>query len=40
MNGVMWVGTLPEYRGLGFAQNLMRLADDRARETGVGRSRR
>jgi hypothetical protein len=30
MNGVMWVGTLPEYRGLGFAQN---LADDRARET-------
>jgi GNAT superfamily N-acetyltransferase len=35
MNGVMWVGTLPEYRGLGFAQNLMRLADDRARETGA-----
>ncbi len=35
MNGVMWVGTLPEYRGLGFAQNLMRLSDDRARETGV-----
>lgn len=35
MNGVMWVGTLPEYRGLGFAQNLMRLADQRARETGV-----
>jgi predicted N-acetyltransferase YhbS len=35
MNGVMWVGTLPEYRGLGFAQNLMRLANDRARETGV-----
>ena len=32
MNGVMWVGTLPEYRGLGFAQNLMRLADSRARE--------
>src|SRR3954447_3977900 len=31
MNGVMWVGTLPEYRGVGFAQNLMRLADDRAR---------
>ena len=30
MNGVMWVGTLPEYRGLGFAQNLMRLADERA----------
>src|SRR5262249_49677154 len=27
--------TLPEYRGLGFAQNLMRLADGRARETGV-----
>jgi GNAT superfamily N-acetyltransferase len=35
MNGVMWVGTLPEYRGLGFAQNLLRLADDRARETGA-----
>jgi GNAT superfamily N-acetyltransferase len=35
MNGVMWVGTLPEYRGIGFAQNLMRLADDRARETGA-----
>ena len=35
MNGVMWVGTLPEYRGLGFAQNLMRLADSRAREVGV-----
>jgi ribosomal protein S18 acetylase RimI-like enzyme len=35
MNGVMWVGTLPEYRGLGFAQNLMRLSDDRARETGA-----
>ncbi len=35
LNGVMWVGTLPEYRGLGFAQNLMRLADDRCRESGV-----
>ncbi len=35
MNGITWVGTLPEYRGLGFAQNLMRLADGRARETGV-----
>ena len=35
MNGVMWVGTLPEYRGLGFAQNLMRLADSRAREAKV-----
>ena len=35
MNGVMWVGTLPEYRGLGFAQNLMRLASGRARENGV-----
>jgi predicted N-acetyltransferase YhbS len=35
LNGVMWVGTLPEFRGLGFAQNLMRLADDRARETGA-----
>src|SRR5271166_4869530 len=27
-------GTLPEFRGLGFAQNLMRLADERARATG------
>jgi ribosomal protein S18 acetylase RimI-like enzyme len=35
MNGVMWVGTLPEYRGLGYAQNLMRLADSRARESGT-----
>src|SRR4051812_29387804 len=35
MNGVMWVGTLPEYRGMGYAQNLMRLADERARETGA-----
>jgi predicted acetyltransferase len=34
-NGVMWVGTLPEFRGMGFAQNLMRLASDRARENGV-----
>jgi predicted N-acetyltransferase YhbS len=34
MNGVMWVGTLPEFRGLGFAQNLMRLAEERARATG------
>ena len=35
MNGVVWIGTLPEYRGLGFAQNLMRLADERARATGA-----
>ncbi len=35
MNGLTWVGTLPEYRGLGFAQNLIRLADDRARTAGV-----
>lgn len=35
LNGVMWVGTLPEYRGLGFAQNLMRLADERSRATGA-----
>ncbi len=34
-NGVAWVGTLPEYRGLGLAQNLLRLADARARESGV-----
>ncbi len=35
LNGVMWVGTLPEYRGLGFAQNLIRLADLRATGSGV-----
>jgi predicted N-acetyltransferase YhbS len=35
INGVMWVGTLPEFRGMGFAQNLMRLASLRARENGV-----
>jgi predicted N-acetyltransferase YhbS len=35
INGVMWVGTLPEFRGMGFAQNLMRLASERARENGV-----
>lgn len=35
MNGVMWVGTLPEFRGLGYAQNLMKLADIRARENGT-----
>jgi predicted N-acetyltransferase YhbS len=35
MNGVMWVGTLPEFRGLGFAQNLMRLGETRAREAGI-----
>lgn len=34
INGVMWVGTLPEFRGLGFAQNLLRLADERSRATG------
>src|SRR6185312_16130963 len=35
VNGVMWVGTLPEFRGMGFAQNLMRLASARAREGGA-----
>lgn len=35
MNGVMWVGTLPEYRGQGYAQELLRLADDRARAAGT-----
>ncbi|HEV3122727.1 MAG TPA: GNAT family N-acetyltransferase [Isosphaeraceae bacterium] len=35
LNGVMWVGTLPEYRGLGFAQNLMRVAERRARDQGI-----
>jgi ribosomal protein S18 acetylase RimI-like enzyme len=34
INGVIWVGTLPEFRGMGFAQNLMRLASERARENG------
>jgi predicted N-acetyltransferase YhbS len=34
INGIMWVGTLPEFRGMGFAQNLMRLASERARENG------
>ncbi len=29
INGVIWVGTLPEFRGLGFAQNLIRLASQR-----------
>ena len=32
MNGVLWVGTLPEFRGLGLAQNLMELADRRSIE--------
>jgi GNAT superfamily N-acetyltransferase len=32
INGVMWVGTLPEFRGMGFAQNLLRLASERARD--------
>jgi predicted N-acetyltransferase YhbS len=35
VNGVMWVGTLPEFRGMGFAQNLVRLASQRARDKGV-----
>ncbi len=35
INGVIWVGTLPEFRGMGFAQNLMRLASKRARDNGV-----
>jgi predicted N-acetyltransferase YhbS len=35
VNGVIWVGTLPEFRGLGFAQNLIRLASARARENGI-----
>ncbi len=39
INGVMWVGTLPEFRGMGFAQNLMRLASGR-RERGEPSSRR
>jgi predicted N-acetyltransferase YhbS len=35
VSGVMWVGTLPEFRGMRFAQNLMRLASARARDNGV-----
>ena len=35
LQGVMWVGTLPEYRRHGFAQNLLRLAGGRARQTGA-----
>jgi GNAT superfamily N-acetyltransferase len=35
LQGVMWVGTLPEYRGHGFAQNLLRVASARARQKGV-----
>ena len=35
INGVMWVGTLPEFRGMGFAQNLMRLASERAEQGGA-----
>ena len=35
INGVMWVGTLPEFRGMGFAQNLMRLASERASQGGA-----
>jgi GNAT superfamily N-acetyltransferase len=34
-NGVIWVGTLPEFRGMGFAQNLMHLAKQRGKEGGV-----
>src|SRR5580704_869993 len=34
-NGVIWVGTLPEFRGMGFAQNLVRLASQRARDKGA-----
>ena len=34
-HGVMWVGTLPEYRGRGLAQALVRLADGRSRASGV-----
>jgi len=32
LQGVMWVGTLPEYRRHGFAQNLLRLAGARTRQ--------
>jgi predicted N-acetyltransferase YhbS len=35
LNGIMWVATLPEYRGLGLAHNLIRLATQRANEAGV-----
>ena len=35
VNGIIWVGTLPEFRGMGFAQNLMRLASQRGKENGA-----
>ncbi len=35
MNGILWMGTLPEYRGLGFAQNLMQMAAERSRNSGA-----
>jgi predicted N-acetyltransferase YhbS len=35
VNGVIWVGTLPEFRGMGFAQNLLRAASERGHENGV-----
>ena len=35
IQGVMWVGTLAEYRGHGFAQNLIRLGGMRAKQKSV-----
>lgn len=35
IQGVMWVGTLAEYRGHGFGQNLIRIAGSRARQKSV-----
>ncbi len=35
IQGVMWAGTLSEYRGHGFAQNLIRLGGIRARQKNI-----
>jgi hypothetical protein len=35
VQGVMWVGTLAEYRGHGFAQNLIRLGGMRGRQKSI-----
>src|SRR5262245_22273751 len=35
MQGITWIATLPEYRGLGYAHNLLRIATERARNSGV-----
>lgn len=35
INGLLWIGTLPEYRGLGFAHNLIRFAEQRGAAAGA-----